>query len=237
MRLCMFHPLDHPMERGWVGRIEGDRVIQLASQTLQSLFTGGGSAREHAEYPLAQVRLLAPVLHPPSVRVFDDQMVFAFANPAAIVGPGADLSTRREPSCTSPLRAGLTIIARTAGVIGADDAVAGFTAFAEWRDPARTAPKDRDFALGIGPVVVTPDELGFAGLEAIVRIDGVERARGRFGSFDWDAARDLAAAGTRLYPGDLLAGPPLGAVEGTASGQSSELEVKGIGVLEQVLGG
>ena len=47
----MFHPLDHPLERGWVGRIEGERVIHLAAQTLQSFFTGGGTAREHAEYP------------------------------------------------------------------------------------------------------------------------------------------------------------------------------------------
>src|SRR3990170_906034 len=98
MRLCMFHPLEHPMERGWVGRIDGDRVIQLAAQTLQSLFTGGGTAREHAEYPLAGVHLLAPVLHPPAVRVFEDQTTFAFANPAAIVGPGAQVFACLTPS-------------------------------------------------------------------------------------------------------------------------------------------
>ena len=84
-------PLDHPLERGWVGRIDGDRVVQLAAQTLQAFFTGGGSAREHAVYPLAGVRLLAPVLHPPAVRVFADQSTFEFANPAAIVGPDAEI--------------------------------------------------------------------------------------------------------------------------------------------------
>ena len=89
MRLCMFHPLGHPMERGWVGRIDGDRVLQLAAQTLQSFFTGGGTAREHAEYPLEDVVLLAPVLHPPSVRLFESQSSFSFANPAAVAGPGA----------------------------------------------------------------------------------------------------------------------------------------------------
>jgi hypothetical protein len=66
----MFHPLDRPMERGWVGRIDGDHVFHLAAQTLQSLFTGGGTAREHAVYPLGDVRLLAPVLHP-RLRVFE----------------------------------------------------------------------------------------------------------------------------------------------------------------------
>ena len=49
----MFTPKELALERGWPGRIDGDRVIQLAAQTLQSFFTGGGSAREHAEYPLA----------------------------------------------------------------------------------------------------------------------------------------------------------------------------------------
>ena len=223
----MFHPLDHPLERGWVGRIDGDRVIQLAAQTLQSLFTGGGTAREHAEYPLAGVHLLAPVLHPPAVRVFEDQTTFVFANPAAIVGPGADVM----PS-NSLLQGGLALVPRLAGVIGADGALAGFTAFADWRDPARVAPKDRDFAIGLGPVVLTPDELAPARLEAIVRVDGIERSRG-FEDFDWEAARDLAANRTRLHPGDLLVGPPLGAVDGIAPGQVVEIEVPTIGVLEQ----
>ena len=52
MRVCMFHPNDHPLERGWVGRIDGTRVLHLAAQTLQSFFLGGGGAREHAEYRL-----------------------------------------------------------------------------------------------------------------------------------------------------------------------------------------
>ena len=229
----MFHPVDHPLERGWVGRIDGDRVIQLAAQTLQSLFTGGGTAREHAEYPLAGVRLLAPVLHPPAVRVFEDQATFAFRNPAAIVGPGAQVAV--EPASGNSLLGGLTVLARMAGVIGADDAVAGFTAFADWRDPARAEPKDQDFALGLGPVVVTPDELGFDRRGAIVRVDGVERARGRLDDFDWEAARDLAAERTRLYPGDLLVGPPLGAVDGIVPGNVVEVEVPGIGVLEHAV--
>lgn len=235
MRLCMFHPLDHPMERGWVGRIDGDQVIHLAAQTLQSLFSGGGSAREHAEYLLAEVRLLAPVLHPPAVRVFEDQMTFAFANPAAIVGPNAEVPIEREAPSNSLLQGGLMLLARVAGVIGADGAIAGFTLFADWRDPRRGAPKDRDFALGLGPSVTSLDEIDAGELEAIVRVDGKERARGRLDDFDWDAARDLAADRTPLYPGDLLVGPPLGTVQGVGPGDVVELEVEGIGVLEQVV--
>jgi hypothetical protein len=125
MRLCMFHPDDLPMERGWVGRIDGEHVVQLAAQTLESFFTGGGSAREHAVYPLDAVRLLAPVLHPPSVRLFEDESSFAFANPAAIVGPAHVVASAPH---------GLAVLPRLAGVVGAGGGIAGFTLLAEWRN-------------------------------------------------------------------------------------------------------
>ena len=227
----MFCPLDHPMERGWVGRIDGDRVIQLAAQTLQSFFTGGGSAREHAVYPLAGVRLLAPVLHPPAIRVFEDQESFAFANPAAVVGPGAEIG-RDESACNSLLQGRLTLLPRSAAVVGAEGALAGFTICADWRDPAASPPKDRDFALGLGPVVVTPDELDPDGLEAVVRVDASEHLRASFGGFDWERARSLAADGTALVPGDLLVGPALDPVVDLAPGSSVELGVESIGVLD-----
>ena len=87
-----------------MGRIEGEQVIHLAAQTLQSFFSGGGSAREHAVYPLAEVTLLAPVLHPPAVRVFDDQDSFAFANPAAILRRRRVGGDRRRASCPGSRR-------------------------------------------------------------------------------------------------------------------------------------
>jgi hypothetical protein len=226
----MFHPKGHPLERGWVGRIDGDRVIHLAAQTLQSFFTGGGSAREHAVYAREDVRLLAPVLHPPAVRIFDDQRSFAFANPAAVVGPRAEIRARRPPSAKRS-RGLLALAPRLAAVIGAEGAIAGFTALGEWRSPALPTPKDRDFALGLGPLVATPEELAPC-LDAVVRVGGAECMRGRFESFDWAAARDYAEDGTSLRPGDLLAGPALGEVEGLGSGDVAELEVDGLGVLE-----
>ena len=48
----MFTPRALALERGWPGRIEGDTVIQLAAQTLEAFFSGGGAAREHGEYAL-----------------------------------------------------------------------------------------------------------------------------------------------------------------------------------------
>ena len=220
MKLCMFHPVDHPMQRGWVGRIDGEHVVELAAQTLQSFFTGGGAAREHADFRIDGVQFLAPVLHPPAVRVFEDETSFWFANPAAMVGPGAEVGGAQ------------ILLPRVAAIVGADGALGGFTGFAEWRDPTRTPPKDRDFALGLGPAVVTPDELE-APVDVTVRVDGVERLRRR-SDVDWKAVRDLAAEGTRLYPGDLLAGPALGEVD-VSAGAAVEIEVSGVGILEQTV--
>jgi hypothetical protein len=217
----MFHPLEQPMERGWVGRIEGDHVVQLAAQTLESFFTGGGSAREHAVYSLDAVRLLAPVLHPPSVRVFNAESSFWFANPAAIVGPDAAISSDGRP---------LALLPRLVAVVGLHGALAGFSAFGDWRRSGAPVPKDRDFALTFGPVVVTPDGLPTE-LTARVRVDEEERLGRRLDGFDWDAARDFAAEGTRLRPGDLLAGPAAGPVDGIGPGQAVELELTGIGTL------
>jgi hypothetical protein len=232
----MFHPVDHPLERGWVGRVDGDRVVQLAAQTLQSFFTGGGSAREHAEFPLNEVKFLAPVLHPPSIRIFDEQGGCAFANPAAIIGPGATVEPARAPSDTVS-QGQLALVPRLAAVIGAEGESAAFTVLAEWRDPARRPPKDRDFALGLGPVVVTADELEPDGRTVATHVDGLERASGAFSGFDWPAAVALAAEGTRLYAGDLIAGPGAAGVEEVAPGGRVELEVDRIGVLEQRIAG
>ena len=228
MQLCMFHPLGHPMERGWVGRVDDGRVIHLAAQTLQSFFTGGGSAREHAEYPLADVRLLAPVLHPPSVRVFEDAQSFSFANPAAVVGPDVEVGVVDGSSDAS-----LAIAARVAGIVSGDGTIGAYTVVAEWRDERRRPPKDRDFAFGIGPLAVTADAFDPCACAHVVRVDGRERVRLPAPEFDWQAAVAFAADGTRLYPGDVLAGPTCGLVDGIATGAEVEVEVAGIGVLRQ----
>jgi len=211
----MFHPIDHPLERGWVGRVDGERVIQLAAQTLQSFFTGGGTAREHAVYPLAQVCFLAPVLHPPSVRIFETQDSFAFANPAAIVGPGALVVGPASPLCVLP---------RLAAVVGVSGEIGGFTVLAEWRAPGIEAPKDRDFALGLGPVVVTPDD------------PGVRGALNAFPAFNWAEAFDLAAAGTVLVPGDIVACPAAEYHGELRAGAGFSYQIDGIGALVQIVG-
>jgi fumarylacetoacetate (FAA) hydrolase len=232
----MFHPLDRPMERGWVGRIEGDAVVHLAAQTLQSFFTGGASAREHAEYPLAEVHLLPPVLHPPSIRDFYafeqhvrtaralrglematewyEQPVFYFSNPAAIYGPDANVP---YPAETDELDYELEV----AAVIGADGQIAGFTVMNDWsaRDLQRVEmkvglgpAKGKDFATSIGPVVVTVDELPGDEAEMVARVNGEERSRGNLRDlyFSWERIRAHAARNTALRPGDLIGSGTVG---------------------------
>jgi hypothetical protein len=203
----MFSPRDRDLPRGWPGRIDGERVVQLAAQTLQSFFTGGGEAREHEEYLLADVVLRAPVLHPPTVRIFGQDGDFSFANSAAIYGP----------EDVVPLPAGVEQVEsdlRIAAVIGAYGAIGGFTLMNDWVAPELPGAKARDFAISLGPLVVTPDEFPSRG--------------------DWTALIEHAAHNTQLLPGDILAaGSRRGGPH--SAGDVVEIELEEIGVLRNTV--
>jgi fumarylacetoacetate (FAA) hydrolase len=236
VKLCMFTPKELALERGWPGRIEGDRVIQLAAQTLQSFFTGGGQAREHAEFALADVELRAPVLNPPSVRdfyAFEQHVktaraargldvpnewyevpVFYFSNPAAIFGPEDDVP---YPEDTEELDYELEV----AAILGAGGAIGGFTVMNDWsaRDFQRQEmkvglgpAKGKDFATSLGPVVVTPDEFDGSEAEMVARVNGEERSRGNLRTLyhSWERMREHAARNTTLRPGDVLGSGTVG---------------------------
>ena len=214
----MFHPNDNPLDRGWVGRIEDDRMLHLAAQTLQSFFLVGGGSRVHAEYPLADVTQLVPVQYPPTVLMFDDSASFRFAYATAVVGPNVTV-----------VGAGLSAWARIAVVIGAAGEIGGTTAMVEWHDPAeQPAVKQSDFGIVIGPVVVTPDEIEPASLACRLTA-GDRSADGRAAPFAWAKALELAGRRTALRPGDVIAGPPVVVLEEVEGGV--ELEIDGIGVL------
>ena len=245
MKLCMFTPRDLAMERGWPGLIEGDTVTQLAAQTLQSFFTGGGGARHHAEYALADCDLLTPILYPPTVRLFEpfersETPFFSFVSPHPIFGPEHEL---RYPEGTSELdyRAGI------AAVIGAEGAIGGFTVANAWsaRDLARAEreagfgpSKSSDFGLSLGPVLVTPDD--FAGTTIVSRVNGEERCGADLRELvhGWPELVAHAARNTELRPGDVLvaattgaAGPPLQPADVV------EIDAEGIGVLRSRVAG
>ena len=197
----MFTPLDLDLDRGWPGKIDGDRVIQVAAQTLQAFFTGGGMAREHAVYPLADVRMLVPVLRPPSIRIFDGDD-FHFANPTSLYGPDEEVSV---PS------ASVEAVLRPAAIIGALEEIAGFTAMNDWHAPELEGAKAFDFAISLGPIVVTPDEHTPAGV-------------------DWDALVAHARRNTELLAGDVIAAGPVERRH-VQRGELAELELESIGVL------
>jgi 2-keto-4-pentenoate hydratase/2-oxohepta-3-ene-1,7-dioic acid hydratase in catechol pathway len=232
----MFTPKELALERGWPGRIEGDRVIQLAAQTLQSFFTGGGSAREHAEYALADVDLRPPVLNPPTVRdfmAFEQHVataraargaevprewyeipVFYFSNPAAISGPEDAI---RYPEGTAELDYEL----ECAAMIGIEGRIVGFTVLNDWsaRDLQRAEmrvglgpAKGKDFATSIGPVLVTVDEFDGSEGEMVARVNGEERSRGNLRDLyhPWERIVEHAGRNTMLRPGDLIGSGTVG---------------------------
>ena len=236
MKLCMFSPREPFLERGWPGRIDGDRVIQLAAQTLQAFFSGGGRARRHAEYALADVDLRPPVLHPPAVRdfyAFEQHVkaaralrnqevppewyelpVFYFSNPAAIYGPEDEIPF---PEGSRALDYELEV----AAIIGDEGGIGGFTIMNDWSARDLQAAemkvglgpaKGKDFATSLGPVVVTPDEFDGSGGTMLARVNGEERSRGNLADMyhSWDAIVAHAARNTRLRPGDVLGSGTVG---------------------------
>jgi fumarylacetoacetate (FAA) hydrolase len=232
----MFSPHGANLDRGWPGLIEGEEVVQLAAQTLQAFFTGGGTARHHATFRLDEVDLRPPVLHPPSVRDFYafeehvrtarasrglevppewyEQPVFYFSNPAAIYGPEDEIP---YPEGTAELDYELEV----AAVVGADEQIAGFTVMNDWsaRDLQRAEmrvglgpAKGKDFATSLGPVIVTVDEFDGSAGTMVARVNGEERSRGELGDLyhSWDTIVAQARRNTHLRPGDVLGSGTVG---------------------------
>ena len=238
-------------------------MVELGAPTLAEwLGSGGEDIGEHA---LGDVRLLAPIPRPTSVRDFYafeqhvataratrgleippewyGQPVFYFSNPAAIYGPGDEIPF---PPASSAWDYELEV----AAVVGAENRIAGFTILNDWsaRDLQRAEmtvglgpAKGKDFATSLGPVLVTPDELGDLRLEMTAQVNGEERSRGNLGSihWPWEELAAHAAENTRLVPGDVLGSGTVGTGcilehgdgRWLESGDEVELEVERIGVL------
>jgi fumarylacetoacetate (FAA) hydrolase len=265
VRLCMFKVANGPAA-GSPGRIEDDHIVALdASDLIAVLERRGEVAATGAVWPTADVELLAPVPRPPSIRdffAFEQHVataranrgstvpaewyqfpVFYFSNPAAIVGPGVEIP---YPDGTAELDYELEV----AAVIGADGEIGGFTVLNDWsaRDIQRKEmrvglgpAKAKDFAISLGPVLVTADE--FDGSHAVMtaRVNGEERSRGNLADLyhPWSAILAQAARNTELRPGDVIGSGTVGGGcilehddgRWLAVGDVVELEVEGIGIL------
>lgn len=217
-----------------VGRLDGGEVAELRAVDMVAWLRGEGREDAGPRHALDAVRLLAPVPEPPSVRdffAFEDHVaagwrlrggeippawyeipVFYFSNPASIHGPGEPV---RRPEATQLLDFELEI----AAVLGQDGEIAGFTLFNDWsaRDVQRQEmtvglgpAKGKDFAISLGPWLVTPDELplrdGRLAVTATVTVNGEELSRSDAAEMHWTWDELVAHAGrdTRLRPGDVI---------------------------------
>ena len=211
MKLCMFSPKGMDLERGWPGRIDGDQIVQLAAQTLQAFFTGGGGAREHAttSSPSATCARPCSTRRRSACSRRSRKARRRSSRSSALTRCSAPRRRCRIPAGTEELdyRVGVT------AVIGADGQIGGFTLANVWtaRDLARAEreaghgpAKSSDFGISLGPIVVTPDEL--AGEWVVARVNGEERTRADFRSLEhpWPELVEHASRNTALRPGDLL---------------------------------
>jgi fumarylacetoacetate (FAA) hydrolase len=189
-----------------------------------------------AEHALADVRLVAPIPRPPSIRdfyAFERHVqsaraqrglemalewyqlpVFYFSNPAAVGGPEDSVAFPAESSAWD-------YELEAAAIVGAEGRIAGFTIMNDWsaRDLQKMEmavglgpAKGKDFATSLGPVLVTTDELGDLGLEMVARVNGEERSRGNMGDihWPWEELAEHAGRNTRLLPGDVLGSGTVG---------------------------
>jgi len=237
MRLVTFRD---PAGATRVGRLDGDRVVELLAPTMLDWLRGDGREEAGRDHGVDAVALLAPVPEPPSIRDFYayeehvatgwrlrggeippawyEAPAFYFTNPASLHGPGEAV---RRPAATRRLDFELEI----AAVLGADGEIAGFTLLDDWsaRDVQRAEmtvglgpAKGKDFALTLGPWLVTPDELpyedGLLHLDASVTLNGETLSTTPAAAAHWTWPQIVAHAGrdTRLRAGDVLGSGTLG---------------------------
>jgi fumarylacetoacetate (FAA) hydrolase len=237
MRVASFERADRTR---LVGRIDNDdRVHILAAADMLGYLAGEGRAETGETVEISELRVLAPVPEPPSVRdfyAFEGHVAagarrrgreiaphwykapaFYFTNPAAIIGPGEPVT---RPAATDMLDFELEVAAVIGIPLGGGEgAIAGFTLMNDWS--ARDVQADevtvglgpakaKDFAISLGPWLVSPDELpyedGRLRIRARVMVDGTEVASGDASEqhFGWPELVAHAARDTRLRPGDVL---------------------------------
>lgn len=195
-----------------------------------------------------------------------DFPVFYFSNPAAMLGHGTAVAAppgSRELDFELEVAA---VIGRPGADLAPEEAeglIAGYCVLNDWsaRDLQRAEmkvglgpAKGKDFATGLGPWLVTPDELedvragkGYD-LAMTARRNGEEISRGNWRDLHWSFGEMLARAssGALLLPGDVIGSGTVGtgcilelgpeACGGWLSpGETLELEIERLGVLTHII--
>lgn len=223
------------------------------STTLAAVLTGQDLVLESGAPPVETGHvLLAPTGIPPSVRdfmsfeehvvtsmaalgrtvdpVWYEQPVFYFSNPAAVIGPDADVPV-------SPGSNEFDFELEIAAVIGrpgadidvadADSHIAGYTLLCDWsaRDHQEKEmkvglgpAKGKDGATTIGPHLITPDDLehlrrgnGYD-VDLTVDVNGRRYSHGNWSTLHWSFPQMIAFAsrGTTLRTGDVIGSGTVG---------------------------
>lgn len=184
---------------------------------------------------------------------------FFYGNPGALAGAGQIVNPPEEPSALSILPMVAAVIVADGyqlDLADADDLVLGYTMLlllvnqTELRAEREMGAVGRshDFGGVVGPVITTPDELEDSvlsaefgrsyGLTSVLRVNGVERARGLTSDtpFTFAQAIRFASASCTLKTGDILAvGPAVDPEEADSivvePGDEVQLAVEKLGAL------
>lgn len=190
--------------------------------------------RQKQGIPLDQVKLLAPVPYPGSLRVGN-----VFDNHKAVQGPGNILCM---PDHLKELNYGLQVAAvicqpgKNINAVDADPYIGGLTIMNHFGE----------FATATGPWLVTLDELepflcppapGHIGknwdLDMTARVDNRLQSKANMSAMQWTFAEliERSSYGVQLYPGDIIGSGKIGSGS-MLEGETIELVVEGLGVLK-----
>ncbi|MGW0036825.1 fumarylacetoacetate hydrolase family protein [Gordonia sp. NPDC003376] len=152
------------------------------------------------------------------------QPTFYFSNPYSIIGPTDDV-TMAPGSALFDYELEVGAVIGTAGSDlapqDAEDHICGYMVLCDWSARDLQAAevgiglgpvKGKDTATSLGPMLVTPDELGDVRTERGYRlsmtasVNGVEISSGNWSDLHWSFGDMIAYAsrGTRVAPGDLI---------------------------------
>ncbi len=210
---------------------------------------------EGRTYALANVTLVAPCTPTKLVCVgrnyaahakelgneVPEKPLLFFKPPSAVIGPGEDIVLPTGPDVHYEAELAVVIGTRCRNVSARDAGrvILGYTCLDDVSD--RTAQKWEknwvrakgfDTSAPLGPVIVTPDEIGEP-FHVRLRLNGEVRQDGSTGDFIFPIPEliETITAFMTLEPGDVIAtGTPEG-VGPLRSGDVVEVEIDGIGVL------
>jgi 2-keto-4-pentenoate hydratase/2-oxohepta-3-ene-1,7-dioic acid hydratase in catechol pathway len=256
MRLATF--LDPSSGAPRAGEVRGDAVVAYESGTvLDRLSTGDPDPAGGASFPLADVRLLAPVARPRAI--FGIGLNYAaHARETGQELPEYPIVFMKLPSSSAPPGGPVTCPAvvkrldyegELAVVMGAGGRIAGYAVAddvsardLQRREPQWTRAKGFDTSCPWGPWITTADEVPDPqALRLTTHVNGELRQDSSTSDlvFGPQAIVDFISEAITLEPGDLiLTGTPSGVGQAMdprqflAAGDVVRIEIEGLGVIE-----